>query len=270
MDLKKKLALGSLLLITTVFLAGCAGVENQTGFFYNFFVRPFTWAIHEIGMLFGGNYGLALIAITLIIRLALMPFMLKVYKNQSEMKGKMDKMKPEMDEIQKRMKEAKTPEEQRQVQQEMIMLYQKYNVNPLGAGCLPMIIQMPILMGLYWAIVSSEDIANQDFLWFNLGTPDWIMMLIAGAVYFIQAEVSLATVPEAQKKQMKIMSYLSPIMIMFISFKAPAALPLYWGVGGIFLIFQTIIGRRMYMKPEEAKETEKLPDTKEAKEKSES
>ncbi|WP_062106879.1 membrane protein insertase YidC [Bacillus niameyensis] len=249
--MKKNITLLSILVVTTMFLGGCSGVENKTGFFYNTFVRPFIWAIDELGSIFGGNYGIALIIITIIIRLILMPFMLKVYKNQQEMKVKMDKMKPEMEDVQKRMKEAKTPEEQKKVQQEMLQLYQKHNVNPLGVGCLPMIIQMPILMGLYWAIRASEHIASQNFLWFNLGTPDLIMMLIAGAVYFLQANVSMATVPEAQKKQMKMISYLSPIMIMFISFSAPAALPLYWAVGGIFLIFQTWLGRKIYMKPEE-------------------
>lgn len=249
--MKKNITLLSILVVTTMFLGGCSGVENKTGFFYNTFVRPIVWAIDELSSLFGGNYGIALIIITLIIRLLIMPSMLKTYKNQQEMKVKMDKMKPEMDDIQKRMKEAKTPEEQQKVQQEMLQLYQKHNVNPLGVGCLPMIIQMPILMGLYWAINSSEHIASHNFLWFNLGSPDLIMMLIAGAVYFLQANVSMATVPEEQKKQMRMISYLSPVMIMFISFSAPSALPLYWVVGGMFLIFQTWLGRKLYTQQEE-------------------
>ncbi|MEK3889332.1 membrane protein insertase YidC [Bacillus sp. FSL K6-3431] len=245
----------TILAITTVLLGGCSGVENQTGFFYTTLVRPFAWLIHEIGTMLGGNFGLALILITLLIRLILMPFMLKTYKTQQLMKGKMEKLKPEMEEIQKRSKAAKTPEEQKETQQEMMQLYQKHQVNPLNMGCLPMLIQMPILMGLYFAIRSSTEIATHSFLWFDLGQTDIAMTLIAGLVYLVQSQVSMSTVPDAQKKQMRIFMYISPIMIMFISFSAPAALPLYWTVGGAFLIIQTWIGRRYYQHhPEKATE----------------
>ncbi|HEY4553419.1 MAG TPA: membrane protein insertase YidC [Bacillaceae bacterium] len=244
-----------MLAFSAVLLGGCSGVENETGFFYNSFVRPFAWMIHEIGTALGGNFGLALIIITLIIRLVLMPFMLKTYKNQQLMKVKMDKIKPEMEEIQKRSKEAKTSEEKAQVQQEMMALYQKHQINPLNMGCLPLIIQMPILMGLYYAIRSSTEVASHTFLWFNLGQSDLGITIIAGLVYLIQAQVSLATVPEAQKAQMKMFSYISPIMIVIISLNAPAALPLYWTVGGMFLIIQTWIGRKFYQQhPEKSAE----------------
>lgn len=242
----KKLFLLLMFVMTATMLVGCSGVTNQTGFFYDSFVRPFAWLIHEIGTVLGGNFGLALIIITLMIRLALMPFMLKTYKNQQLMKVKMDKLKPEMEEIQKRSKQAKTKDEQQKIQMEMMELYKKHEVNPLNMGCLPMLIQMPILMGLYYAIRSSTEIASHTFLWFNLGHSDLIMTIIAGLVYLVQAQVSLSTVPEAQKNQMRLFSFISPFMIVFISLNAPAALPLYWAVGGIFLIIQTWIGRKFY------------------------
>lgn len=81
------------------------------------------------------------------------------------------------------------------------------------------------------------------------------MMLIAGAVYFVQARVSLWTMPEQQKQQMKMFIYISPIMIMFISLKAVAALPLYWAVGGFLLIVQTYLGRKLYYKDVQPAET---------------
>ncbi|WP_408021578.1 membrane protein insertase YidC [Siminovitchia acidinfaciens] len=249
----RKLILLLMLAMTATMLGGCSGVTNQTGFFYDSFVRPFAWLIHEIGTVLGGNFGLALIIITLLIRLILMPFMLKTYKNQQLMKVKMDKLKPEMEEIQKRSKQVKTKEEQQKVQMEMMELYKKHEVNPLNMGCLPMLIQMPILMGLYYAIRSSTEIASHTFLWFNLGHSDLFMTIIAGLVYLVQAQVSLSTVPEAQKNQMRLFSFISPFMIVFISLNAPAALPLYWAVGGIFLIIQTWIGRKYYKQhPEKA------------------
>ncbi len=254
--MKKKISLLSILVFATLVLSGCSGVENKEGTFYNIFVRPFEFLIEFFGGIFNGSYGLAIIAITILIRLILMPLMLKNYKTQQGMKVKMDKLKPEMNEIQKKLKAAKTKEEQMALQQEMMGLYRKHDVNPLNMGCLPLLIQMPVIMGLYFAILYSSDIKTHEFLWFNLGSPDVIMTLIAGAVYFVQAKVSLWTVPEEQQQQMKLMVYISPIMIMFISFSSMAALPLYWAVGGILLIFQTYLGRKFYSNhPEKAEES---------------
>lgn len=82
------------------------------------------------------------------------------------------------------------------------------------------------------------------------------MTAIAGIVYFVQAKVSLQTVPEAQKNQMKLMIYVSPIMIVIISLSSMAALPLYWAVGGLFLIVQTFIGRKFFSNIPETKGNE--------------
>ncbi|KIL52155.1 membrane protein insertase YidC [Jeotgalibacillus soli] len=251
----KKLTILLIGTFATILLTGCASVQNETGFFYDWFVRPFEIAIVEIGNFFNGNFGLSIIIITLIIRLILMPFMLRTYRNQQVMKEKMEVLKPEMEEIQKRLKATESKEEQMKIQQEMMGLYRKHGVNPLNMGCLPLIIQMPVLMGLYFAISYSEEIATHSFLWFSLGSPDMIMTLIAGVVYFVQGYVTLNNLPEAQRNQMKIITYISPIMIMFISFSAPAALPLYWAVGGAFLIIQTLIGQKYYRNnPEKALE----------------
>jgi YidC/Oxa1 family membrane protein insertase len=249
--MKKKIGLVTMLMMTAVFLSGCAGVQNKEGTFYNIFVKPMDWLMEFLSNQFNGSYGLAIILITVLIRLVLLPLMLKNYKSQQEMKVKMDALRPEMEDLQKRIKEAKEKEEkeeQMKLQQEMMGLYSKHGVNPLNMGCLPLIIQMPIIMGLYFAILYSPDVKSHAFLWFNLGEPDMIMMVLAGAVYFVQARVSLWTMPEQQQKQMKMFIYMSPIMIMFISFKAMAALPLYWAVGGILLIFQTYLGRKLYYK----------------------
>jgi YidC/Oxa1 family membrane protein insertase len=251
--LKKKIGLVSILIFATLVLSGCAGIENKEGYFYDIFVKPFDFLLNFFGDFFNGSFGLAIIAITVLIRLVLMPLMLRNYKHQQGMKVKMDAMKPEMDEIQKKIKAAKDKEEQMKLQQEMMGLYRKHNVNPLNMGCLPVVIQMPIIMGLYFAILNSPDVKSHQFLWFSLGESDIIMTLIAGAVYFLQAKVSLWTVPEQQQAQMKMFVYISPIMIMFVSFTSMAALPLYWTVGGLLLILQTYIGRKFYSNhPEKA------------------
>lgn len=206
----------------------------------------FSGAIHILANVFGGSFGLSIIALTFIIRLVLMPMMLKQYKNQQVMKIKMDALKPELDDIQAKLKKTKEPKEQQKLQQEMMGLYKKHNVNPLAVGCLPMLIQMPILMGLYYAIRGSHEIATHSFLWFNLGAPDLWITALAGIVYYLQFRVSLLNMSADQQKQMKLMGLMSPIMIVMFSFNAPAALPLYWTVGGTFLIVQTFIGRKLY------------------------
>jgi len=243
----KHLKLGGLLVGVLLVLTGCQSVENEEGFFYDLFVKPMDSLLDFLGnTVFNGSYGLAIITITVAIRLILMPLMLRNYRKQAVMKTKMDIVKPQMEEIQVKMKAAKTKEEQMAIQQEMLDVYREHQINPLNMGCLPIIIQMPIIMGLYFAILYSEDVKSHEFLWFNLGSPDFIMTLIAGFIYLVQAQVSLWTVPDSQKQQMKWMIYISPIMIMIISFTSMAALPLYWAVGGFILIVQTFIGRKYY------------------------
>ena len=215
-------------------------------FFESVFVEPFTSAIHGIAIIFNGNFGLSIILITLMIRLLLLPLMLKQYKNQQVMKVKMDALKPELADLQAKIKTTKKTDEQQQLQQEMMGIYKKHGVNPLSMGCLPMLIQMPILMGFYYAIRGSEEIASHSFLWFNLGQPDIWITAAAGIVYYFQFKVTQVNVPEEQQKQMKFMGLISPVMIVFFSLSAPAALPLYWTVGGLFLILQTYLSRKIY------------------------
>jgi len=253
MKRNKSLFVIILVMISAFVLSACSAQNsNGDGFFQNVFVHPFGSAIHSIATLFNGSFGLAIILITLIIRLILLPLMLKQYKNQQHMKEKMDLLKPEMDDIQKKMKAAKDQKKQLELRQEMVGLYKKHGVNPLSIGCLPMLIQMPILMGFYYAIRGSEEIATHSFLWFSLGQPDIWITAIAGIVYYVQFKVSMSNMPAQNQSQMKMMGLISPLMIVMFSLNAPAALPLYWAVGGTFLIFQSMLGKKLY-KPKPSK-----------------
>ncbi|MBD5010628.1 OxaA precursor, partial [Xanthomonas citri pv. citri] len=86
-----------------------------------------------------------------------------------------------------KLKKTKDPEKQKELQMEMMKLYQEHNINPLAMGCLPMLIQSPIMIGLYYAIRSTPEIASHSFLWFSLGQSDILMSLSAGIMYFVQA-----------------------------------------------------------------------------------
>ncbi len=247
----KKKALLPLLFGIMIFLAGCdySKESNRNGFFYDTFVLPLDHVIHWLGANMGHNYGLAIIVITLIVRLALFPFMMKTYKNQSIMKEKMNLIQPQMKEIQERVKRARTQEEKMAANQEMMALYKDNNINPLNMGCLPLLIQLPIVTGLFYVLKypSTGGITEYPhFLWFELTKTDLLMTIIAGLVYALQAYVSMQNIPDEQKAQMRIMMFISPIMIVWMSFISPAALPLYWAVGGLFLVFQTWLGNKFY------------------------
>ncbi|MEW9051068.1 MAG: membrane protein insertase YidC [Neobacillus sp.] len=249
-----------LITLAATLLSGCSTHNGSSnGFFHMYFVEPFIVSIQFLAEFFNGNYGLSIILVTLIIRLILLPLMLKQYKNQMDMKEKMDILKPELEDIQNKLKTEKDTKKKQDLQQEMMGLYQKHGVNPLNIGCLPILIQMPILTGFYYAIRGSEEIATHQFLWFNLGHPDIIITIIAGLVYYIQFKVSQTSMPLQQQQQMKFMGLLSPLMIVMFSMSAPAALPLYWSVGGAFLILQTLISRKLYRKNTEIIKMEAKP-----------
>lgn len=214
--------------------------------FQQYFVQPFTDALQLIAGFFNDSYGIAIIVITLAVRLVLMPLMLKTYKNSQAMRVKMNDMKPKLNEIQEQMKKTADKEEKQKLQSEMMGLYQQHGVNPMQMGCLPMVIQMPIFIALYYAIRSSHEIATHSFLWFDLGHTDIIMALIAASIYFVQSRMTLINAPEEQKGMMKVMGLVSPIMIGVLSLNAPSALPLYWTAGGLFLIVQTYLSKKLY------------------------
>lgn len=246
----KKISLfGGILLI--IFLAGCSGNSSSesTGWFNHIFVDNFSALIKSIAVFFNDNYGLSIIIITVLIRIVIMPFMIKQTKNSMQMQDKMKILKPDMEEIQAKYKDKKDPESQRKLQQEMMQLYQKHNFNPLASfsGCLPMLIQLPFLIGFYYAIRQTSEIATHSFLWFNLGETDFIMVAIAVLVYFIQYKVSQIGLDPKMKKQMALIGLISPIMIGIISLNTLAALPLYWTVGGFIVIIQTLISKRIYL-----------------------
>ncbi|MFT8312532.1 MAG: membrane protein insertase YidC [Sporolactobacillus sp.] len=210
----------------------------------NMLIEPFTLMIQSTASFFGNSYGVAIIVLTLLIRLLLAPLMIRQYVRQFDVKQKMDKLKPELNDIQKRMSETKDAAEKQKIQMEMMGLYKKHNVNPFSAvGCLPIIVQMPILMGFYYAIRSSHEIATHHFLWFNLGHTDLVLTIIAGVVYFLQFKISQKMMPNVggaeQQSSLQWIGLMSPIMIIFASLSTSAALPLYWVVGGLFLIVQT-------------------------------
>ncbi|MES3704218.1 membrane protein insertase YidC [Staphylococcus arlettae] len=238
-----------------VFLAGCdySKPENRNGFFFNTFVEPMDKVIHWLGQTFNNDYGLAIIVIVLAIRIILLPFMLSNYKNSHMMREKMKVAKPDIDAIQEKVKRSRTQEEKMAANQEMMEVYKKYDMNPMKSmlGCLPILIQMPVIMGLFFVLKypsSGGFTDHPNFLWFDLSKPDIWITIIAGILYFLQAYVSSLSMPNEQRQMGYMMMVISPIMIVWISLSSASALGLYWSVSAAFLIIQTQIANMHYSK----------------------
>lgn len=252
----KKKALLPLLLGVLVFLAGCdySKSSNRDGFFYNTFVEPMSKVLHWLGhSVFNDDYGIAIIVLVLVIRIILLPFMLSNYKNSHLMREKMKVAKPEVDGVQEKVKRARTQEEKMAANQEMMEVYKKYDINPMKSalGCLPVLIQMPVVMGLYFVLryrIGGGIAEHPHFLWFNLIHPDIWITIIAGVLYFIQAWVSSKQMPQEQRQMTYMMMIVSPIMIIWISLSSASALGLYWSVSAAFLVVQTYFANMYYEK----------------------
>ena len=210
-----------------------------------------------------GNYGISLIILTLIVKLVLYP----LYRKQIKSTASMAEMSEKTQEIQR--KYANDKERQNE---EIQKLYQETGSNPMS-GCLPMLIQFPIIMGLftllrnpmqYMPAGSTMIFANHEpFLWIkDLAQPDaWILPVIAGvATYFsFSMNMSMTTAPGqggGQAKAMNaVMKYFFPLSILWLARSYPAGLAIYWAGGQIMQIFFNI--RINKMREEMQKETEK-------------
>ncbi|MEB6243540.1 membrane protein insertase YidC [Staphylococcus gallinarum] len=243
------------LLITLVILSGCdySKAENRNSFFYNTFALPMDHLLHWLGSVFDNNYGLAIIAIVLIVRLIMLPFILAQTKNGQFMRKKMDIVKPEMTKIQEKIKNANTQEEKIAINQEMMKKYKEYGMNPMKTmlGCLPLLIQAPILFGLYVSLKwpSSGGLTEHaNFLWFNLTQPDIWITIIAGILYIIQSLINIENMPKEQRSMGYLMAIISPIFIIYISITSASALGLYWTINAAFLIIQMFFSNKYYSK----------------------
>ena len=208
---------------------------------FSFLALPLLWLLHYLYNLLG-NYGLAIIALTLIVKSALLPLSKASFKSMKSMQ----ELQPEIKALRERIKDPN------QLNQETFALYKRKGVNPMG-GCVPMFIQIPVFLGLYQALLNSIELRHSPFaLWitdlsspeklelFGMGIP--VMVLLMAASMIIQTWTSPN--PSADPVQQKTMM-LMPVVFagMFIIFPMPSGLVLYWLVNNIISIIQ-----QMYMR----------------------
>ncbi|HLT55931.1 MAG TPA: membrane protein insertase YidC [Bacillota bacterium] len=243
--MRKKYVILSLIIGLSLLLAGCTEVDQpitaeSEGIWNTIFVYPLSWSITKIAEIFNNSYGLSIIIVTIFIRLLLMPLNVKQIKSSRAMQ----EIQPKLAELREKYS-SKDQNTQMKLQQETMQLMKEHNVNPL-AGCLPIFVQMPILIAMYHAIVRTEEIRNYSFLWFQLGSPDFILPLLTAFFTFLQQKIMMSINPSANMNpqiamQMKMMLYMMPIMIGVMAFFFPAALALYWVTGNIFMVVQILL-----------------------------
>jgi len=180
------------------------------------------------------NYGLAIILFTLIIKFALYPLTSKQTKSMKAMQD----LQPKMEEIKKQYKDNKEKQ-----QQEIMKLYKENNVNP-AAGCLPMILQLAILIPLYRAIYGmGEILGDSTFLWIgnltggSLAEPD-VAIVIINALAMVGQTYITQNMQGSSGGQQKYMMWIMPVFILFIGFRLPSGLLLYWLTSTIFTAVQ--------------------------------
>jgi YidC/Oxa1 family membrane protein insertase len=194
------------------------------------------------------SYGIAIILLTLIIKLILSPL---TAKQINSMQG-MQTIQPKIQELQKKYKGNS-----KKLQEEMGKLYKEMGVNPLS-GCLPILIQMPFLVAIFYALREYPyEEAFKSFLWLpSLGSPDptYIMPILSViSTYAIQKQTSATTATSgAGATQQKMMQYAMPLFIGWISLSFPSGLIIYWVISNVFQLVQQWVMFRNVGKGEKA------------------
>ena len=249
-------------------LSGCVqtnkqGLPTGEGFVYQYLVAPMSQVIKYFANDLGLGFGLAIILVTVIVRLIILPLGLYQSWNATYQSEKRNYLSPIFTPIHERLKSAETQEEKLEAQQALMQAQKENGLSMLGGvGCLPLLIQMPFFSALFFAARYTEGVTQSNFLGINLGQQSLILTIFVGILYYIQSLLSLVGLDEEQKDQMKKMLYMSPLMIVIFSFTSPAGVTLYWVVGGFVQILQQFIINffiRPYMKKRVAEEYEKNP-----------
>ena len=166
------------------------------------------------------NYGIAIILMTILVKALMYPLTAKQVRSMKAMQ----ELQPALKKLQKDYKN--NPQV---VQQKMAELYKEAGVNPL-AGCLPLLIQMPILMGVYYCLYGYSYSGDPTFLWLtSLSDTDplYVLPILSALTTYIQQKQTMANNGQ-DNQQMKIMSYMMPLFIGWISLNFPSGLVVYW------------------------------------------
>ncbi len=203
---------------------------------------PMNWMINTFSS-WVGNWGVAIIIMTFVIRLLIWPLYRKSYMSMK----RMSLLQPMMQEIKQRC-----GDDRQRASMEMMALYRKYNISPLG-GCLPMLLQIPIFFAFFYVLQTAAELRGAHFLFWvtDLSQPDTVCHILGlplNILPFIMAASMIAMMkmsPSAgDPMQQKIMKFM-PLMFFLFCYTYPSALALYWTTTNIISIIQTLIIRRL-------------------------
>lgn len=251
--IKKYTGALALLVVTALVLSACGATNNPNvaphsgiyGWVYQWLGRPLqNIMIHTAHMVGGDNgAGWGIVIITVVVRLILMPLMLVQQNKSVRQQEKMARLQPQMKLIQTAMKhKGITPQQQMTLSGWQRELYSKNEMSLTGGvGCLPLIIQLPIMWGIYQAVFYSPQLAHSTFFGISLSQKSVVLAIVATIFTVIQGYISLIGIPEEQKKTMQSMMIFNPIMTLFFSLSFSGALALYWAAGNLVMIIQQII-----------------------------
>lgn len=190
-----------------------------------------------------GNYGWAIVIFTIFLKLLLFPL---TYKSSVSM-AKMQTIQPKMKALKKKYKNQKDPAQRKAMNEELMALYKTEKVNPAG-GCLPMLLQMPILFAFFMLLRNAINVRHEEWiLWIkdlSLLDPYYVLPILMGLTQIILAKMSPSGGDANQKKMM---TYMMPIVITFVVMNLASGLTLYWFVSNLLQLGQQhYINKKIY------------------------
>jgi len=251
------LALAAATLLFVLTGCGTGQVTGTDGNIWDNIVWYFGLAIKQLS--FGGNYGIGIIIFTIIIRIILLPLM----HFQTKSMRKTQELSADVKKIQ-----AKYGKSSKQGQEEIQRLYAENNVNPY-LGCLPLLVQMPVMMGIFQALQRIPELSQGHFLWFSLSEADPIFVLPILAALFTLASswLNMLASPE-QNGMTKTMTFGMPVMIFVMSVGVGSGVALYWVISNAFQVAQTmLINNPFKIKKEREEKVQAKKDAEKAKRK---
>ncbi|NVY96607.1 membrane protein insertase YidC [Lactobacillus sp. DCY120] len=253
---KRSLLLLSALLLVVLVASGCSNLnepitQNSSGFWNHAVLYQFSRFILWLASLVNNSYGWAIVLFTIIVRIILFPL------NWWQIKSMRKQMsvQPQVKALQKKY-DSKDVETQQKLQAETKKLYAEAGINPI-AGCLPMVIQLPVMWALYQAIFRTAQLRNGSFLWMELGKPDpiYVLPVLAAVFTFLSTWIANLSQPD-QPQATKMMMWFMPIVVFIPAVSFPSSISVYWVISNAFQVAQTLILQNPFKFRREQKEKE--------------
>lgn len=260
-NVKRLLAVLAIISIAVV-LAGCAQQPNSQqmapishtsgNWWDRWVVYYMSQFLLWLARLMHNSYGWAIIVFTIIVRIILFPLNAISIRSTT----KMQSIQPQVDALRKKYP-GRDAESRQLLTQETNKLYKEAGVNPY-TGCLPLLIQLPVMYALYFAIIRTPQLQTGRFLWMDLSKTDpyYIMPILATVFTFLATYISQLSTPRSSQNAMtKIMTYGMSIMVGAMAIGFPSAITIYWVISNLFQVVQTFILQNpfKYRREQEAK-----------------